>query len=114
RVIGVTTFKTPGRYNNFYYSLPVEWIKQLLKEPDIPTMLQIELPFWDAPEQQRPFFMRIVSPLKEKAWNELETLANNWSAVEPFSAEAWYYLGLAEHHLSKFVEATVHLQKAIA
>src|SRR5690606_16541592 len=50
RVIGVTTFKTPGRYNNFYYSLPVEWIKQLLKEPDITTMLQIELPFWDAPE----------------------------------------------------------------
>jgi tetratricopeptide (TPR) repeat protein len=113
RVIGVTAFKTPGRYNNFYYSLPVEWIKQLLTEPDIPNMMQTELPFWDAPELKLPYFMQIIPPLKTKTWNEVENIAKSWSAVEPFSAEAWYYLGLAEHHLLKFEAATEHLQKAI-
>jgi serine protease Do len=112
-VIGITTFKDPGRFNNFYYSLPVKWVKELLLQPDIADMIQGEPPFWDVPENERPFFMRVVPPLKAKRWSELEPLAKNWAAQEPLNAEPWYYLGLAEYNLQHVNEAIEHLQKAI-
>src|SRR3989344_4903769 len=114
KVIGITTFKSPGRYNSFYYSLPVEWVKQLLTQPDILISAQKEAPFWDAPEEQRPFFMQIVPPLKEEMWGDLEQLAKTWCGKEDINAEAWYYLGLAEYHQKNSKDATEHLQKAIA
>ena len=113
-VIGITTLKSPGRYNSFYYSLPVEWVKQLLTQPDILISAQKEAPFWDAPEEQRPFFMQIVPPLKEEMWGDLEQLAKTWCGKENVNAEAWYYLGLAEYHQKNTKDATEHLQKAIA
>lgn len=113
KVIGITTFKSPGRYNSFYYSLPVEWVKQLLTQPDILIGAQKEAPFWDAPEEQRPFFMQIVPPLKEEMWGDLEQLAKTWCEKENVNAEAWYYLGLAEYHQKNTKDAAGHLQKAI-
>ena len=114
KVIGITTFKSPGRYNSFYYSLPVEWVKQLLTQPDILIGAQNEAPFWDAPEEQRPFFMQIVPPLKEEMWGDLERKAKTWCEKENVNAEAWYYLGLAEHHQRNTKDAAEHLQKAVA
>jgi serine protease Do len=114
RVIGITTFKSPGRFDSFYYSLSVEWVKQLLTQPDVLIDAKRELPFWDAPEERRPFFMQIVPPLKEEQWGVLEQLAQTWSEKEDVNAEAWYYLGLAEYHLHDTENATAHLQKAIA
>ncbi len=114
KVIGITTFKSPGRYNSYYYSLPVEWVKQLLTQPDILINAQKEAPFWDAPEEQRPFFMQIVPPLKEEMWGDLEHLAKTWCEKENVNAEAWYYLGIAEYHQKNSKGATEHLQKAIA
>lgn len=112
-VIGITTFKDPGRFNNFYYSLPIKWVKELLLQSDISDLRQTERPFWDVPEEQRPYFMRVVPPLKAEIWNDLETLAKNWSVQEPLDAEPWYYLGLAEYHLHNVEAAIDHLQKAI-
>lgn len=112
-VIGITTFKDPGRFNNFYYSLPVKWVKELLLKPDISDLRQSERPFWDVPEEQRPFFMRVVPPLKAAIWSDLGSLAKNWSMLEPLDAEPWYYLGLAEYHLHNVQAAIEHLQKAI-
>ncbi len=112
KVIGITTFKSPGRFNSFYYSLSVEWVKQLLTQPDVLIDAKREPPFWDAPEQQRPFFMQIVPPLKEGMWGNLEQRAKTWCEKENVNAEAWYYLGLAEYHLQDMRNATEHLKKA--
>lgn len=114
RVIGITTFKSPGRYDSFYYSLPVKWVQQLLTQPDILISAQKEPPFWDVPEEQRPFFMQIVPPLKEEMWSDLERIAKTWCEKENINAEAWYYLGLAEYHQKNTKDAAEHLQKAIA
>lgn len=112
-VIGITTFKDPGRFNNFYYSLPVKWVRELLVQPDVSDLRQTQRPFWDAPEERRPFFMRVVPPLKAEVWGDLEILARAWSLQEPVDAEPWYYLGLAEYHLHNIEAAIEHLQKAI-
>lgn len=114
RLIGLNTFKSPGR-KSYFYSVPVSWIKQLLARDDEVTMLiQDALPFWDAPEEQRPFFMRVVAPLMGKRWSELGAVAKSWSEAEPDNAEAWYYLGLSQERQGLDVEAMTFYQKALA
>lgn len=112
-LIGINTFKSPGR-NSYFYSVPVTWIKQLLMSTDEATTLkQKALPFWDAPEELRPFFMRIVPPLLAEQWQVLSAIAKSWSEAEPDNAEAWYYQGLAQQRLGSQLEASAYYQKAI-
>ncbi len=102
KLLAISTFKSPGK-NAYYYNIPVKWIKALLEQPDITSMETDVLPFWDTPEEQRPFFMRVVQPLKNEQWDELQHIAKLWIKSEPNSAEAFYYAGIAEekmHHLN--------------
>ena len=93
-LIGITTFKSPGR-QGYFYSLPVEWIKRLFDSPDLIKLNSDEVPFWGLPEAQRPFFMQIVGPFQQQQWGELNRVAQAWAIKEPKNADAWYYLGEA-------------------
>ena len=111
-LIGLNTFKSPGR-NGFFYALPVNWIKTLLNAPEIAITTPSESPFWDAPENQRPFFMQIVLPLQNEDWKTLKTLTTTWTEQEKTTSEAWYYLGLAEHNLGNDDLAAQHFNTAL-
>jgi serine protease Do len=113
RLIGINAFKSPGR-SGYYYSLPVEWVKKLLLAPEALTAAQQGKPFWDAPEELRPFFMRVVPPLQAEKWAELRPIAKAWSITEPTNAEAWYYLGLSEDRQGNVGQALLHYHKALA
>jgi serine protease Do len=76
RLIGLTTFKSPGRHA-YYYSIPVEWIKRLLHQgKDIQLTAQTELPFWDAPFEKRPYFMQSYDAAREGQWERLKTICS--------------------------------------
>lgn len=111
-LVGINTFKSPGR-NGHYYSLPVVWVKRLIDQPEISITKQSELPFWDAPEEKRPFFMQVVNAQLVSQWDELEQIANKWIAVEPDSAEAWYYLGVSQDKKGKDEQAIAAYKKAV-
>jgi serine protease Do len=113
KLIGVSTFKSPGR-NAYFYNVPVTWLKKLLDAPERSVVQQEDLPFWDAPEEMRPFFMRVVPPLLAERWYELEQVAALWVAHEPTSPEAWHYLGLAQDRQSRNSEAMQQYQKVLA
>ena len=71
-LLAITTFKTAGN-TAFYYSMPVEIIKKMLtsgKETSVTA--QPELPFWDAPTEDQPFFMQIIGPMKSESWGDLK------------------------------------------
>ncbi|MCE9633075.1 MAG: trypsin-like peptidase domain-containing protein, partial [Methylophilales bacterium] len=104
RLVAVNTFKSPGR-QSYYYNVPVKWVKQLFDAPETAIIEQGDLPFWDAPEEARPFFMRVVIPLQNEEWAELERIAKLWIEREPNNAEGWYYLGLAQDKQSRSMEA---------
>lgn len=110
-LIGITTFKSPGRFG-YFYSLPVEWIKRLFDAPDLIKLNSDEVPFWALLEEQRPFFMRVVIPFQQKKWDELNRLAKLWLIEEPNSADAWYYRGEAEYGLKHLQDAQQYLMKA--
>lgn len=112
-LIGLTTFKSPG-HHAFYYSLPVEWIRELMDTPDVVSLKTDEVPFWAFPIEQRPFFMQVVIPFQNEEWATLKSIATRWVALEPDSADAWYFRGIAEEGLLEFELAEEDLKRAYA
>lgn len=112
-LIGITTFKSPGQ-DGYFYSLPVEWIKELMNAPDAISLNNDETPFWALPLEQRPYFMQVVIPLQNHDWASLKSIAQQWSTQEPDSADAWYFLGVAEEGDADLSNAKTHLNKAYA
>lgn len=113
RLVGISTFKSPGR-NSFYYSLPVEWVKQLLLKEGSTSTQQAELPFWDAPESEQPYFMRVVLPYMGGRWSDLSLVAQAWCHAEPDNPEAWYYRGYAEERLGNTALAASYYQTTLS
>lgn len=113
RLIALNTFKSPGR-DAYFYNVPVKWIQALLNAQESTAVQQQDLPFWDAPEEVRPYFMRIVPALQEERWQELTRIATQWTEAEPANAEAWYTLGLSALRSGAEPLATQHFQRALA
>lgn len=111
-LLGINTFKSPGR-NGFFYALPVDWVKKLISAPEVAVATASEKPFWDAPEEQRPFFMRVVPYLQAEEWVSLKNVAQLWTEQEANNAESWYHLGLAEARQHDETAALRHLSKAL-
>ena len=111
-LIGISTFKSPGR-NAYYYNMPVKWVRALLQSPSSKLNSVHDQPFWDAPEQDRPFFMQIVLPFQNNRWQDVLTIASQWTTQEPNSVEAWYYMGAAKQHLGDKSSAYQHYEHAL-
>jgi serine protease Do len=112
QLIGINTFKTPGKHA-YFYSLPVEWISSVEKLP-VETVFPIEgRTFWEADDNQKPFFMQIALPEINEDWAKLEQVAKNWVSKEAKSAEAWFELGVASEQLNKIDDAQQAFQQAV-
>lgn len=112
KLIAISTFKSPGR-GAYFYNVPAKWLKALLNSPELQSLKTAELPFWDAPEPQRPFFMRVVLPYQNEKWADLKLVAQEWVAKEPTSAEALFYAGVAEEKLGDLNKANQYFQQAL-
>jgi len=111
-LVGITTFKSPGP-GGYFYSLPVEWIKELMQTPDVVSLDHQESPFWALPLEQRPYFMQVVIPYQTRDWANLKAVASAWVRQEPASADAWYFLGLAEEGIANYAEAKKDFMQAL-
>ena len=112
-LLAITTFKTAGN-TAFYYSMPVEIIKKMLatgKETSVTT--QPELPFWDAPTEDQPFFMQIIGPINNQSWGMLKKITSDWLQEAPDELEAQYHHAFALYKLEEFVSAKSILKKVI-
>jgi serine protease Do len=111
-LIGITSFKSPGP-QGFFYSLPVEWIKQLINSPDLLTLNTDDSPFWALPHDQQPYFMQVVLPYQNKEWDTLNKLSSAWVAKEPNTADAWYFLAISQLGLNKATDAKLSFAKSL-
>jgi serine protease Do len=113
KLIAISTFKSPGK-NAYYYNMPINMVRDLLKTESVPLNSVHAAPFWDAAENDRPFFMQIVLPYQNNRWQDVQTVAKNWVKKEPASAEAWYYLAKAVQNLGDLAAAKTHFNKALS
>lgn len=113
KLIAISTFKSPGR-GAYFYNIPVKWVKALLDAPETASLVSGGTPFWDAPDTERPFFMRVVLPYQNDKWDELKVVAQEWIAKEPTSPEALFYAGVAEERLGDAAKANAYFEKVLA
>lgn len=113
KLVGISTFKSPGRHA-YFYNMSVKWVKALLQAPEVKLNAPHDLPFWDAPDEIRPFFMQVVLPFQNNRWLDVQRIASNWTTKEPNNAEAWYYLGMATQQLGNETEADKDFKTALA
>jgi serine protease Do len=113
KLIAISTFKSPGR-GAYFYNIPVKWVKALLDAPETVSLVAGDIPFWDAPEPERPFFMRVVLPYQNDKWDELKAVAQAWIAKEPASPEALFYAGISEERLGNTTQAHIYFSKVLA
>lgn len=113
KLIAISTLKSPGQ-NAYFYNMPVQWVKDTLKMPEIPVYTKGTEAFWDAPDEARPFFMRVVLPYQNGHWAELKTVAQAWINAEPQGIEANYYAGIAEENLGDLNQANQYFKKVLS
>lgn len=112
-LLGINTFKTPGR-PAYFYSLPVEWLANLEKQP-VETKFPITgKAFWEEDDSNKPFFMQMAIPELSGDWPKLAQVAEKWLAIDPKNTDAWYELGFAHENLSKNDEAKKAYEQSIA
>ena len=113
-LLGITTFKTPGR-SAFYYSMPVEIIEEMLtKGEEVSITTAPQTAFWDQPEEDQPYFMRVVSALNKKDWNKLKIISEDWVKSEPEADESNFHLGLANYHQENQEDAYKLFKKVVS
>jgi serine protease Do len=104
QLIGINTFKTPGR-GAYFYAMPVEWVKGLEKLPAQTTLPISGQAFWELTDDQKPFFMQVALPHLNDDWPKLNEISLQWIKAEPKNPEAWYELGTAQEGLAQNEEA---------
>ena len=116
KLVAISTFKSPGR-GAYFYNVPVKWVKALIAAPEsteTTSMQSLDSPFWDALEENRPYFMRVVLPYQNEKWDEVNAVAQAWVKAEPKSAEAQYYYGVAQDKLGQYKVAKQAFAQALA
>jgi tetratricopeptide (TPR) repeat protein len=109
----MNTFKSPGA-NGYFYNIPAKWIKAAMTLPEADKITKTDSPFWDAPLEQRPYWMQVVLPMQAGKWQDLLVVASAWVKHAPNDAEATYYLAFAQQNLGELQNAKPNFQKVLA
>ncbi|MEK9770982.1 MAG: serine protease [Nitrosomonadales bacterium] len=111
-LVGITTFKSPGKRDGYFYCLPTELIKRVLENEPGENLKNNTPPFWALPDHQKPFFMQVIIPTVNKDWENLRAISKLWTQADEDSSDAWYYLGLAEENFNEDY-AKLFLKKSV-
>ncbi len=106
RLVGILTFRLRGGESH-YYAAPVEWVRQLLDSArtSTPTPDPKALPYWQAPADAQPRFLRATVLRSQSRWNDLAALAREWVRHAVDDAEPWHLLGMALARLDQPMQA---------
>jgi hypothetical protein len=113
RLIGINTFKTPGRVA-YFYAVPVEWLREVEKLPAQTALPVAGQAFWELPDDEKPYFMQAALPHLQEDWPRLAAVSQRWIVAEPENSEAWFELGTAQEGMRQTEEAQISYRKAIA
>ncbi|CEN55683.1 S1 family peptidase [Candidatus Methylopumilus turicensis] len=103
-VVGISTFKSPGR-NAFFYNIPVKWVKAALNLPVLEFSRDSQPAFWDVPLEQKPYWMQIVLPFQNEQWDEVASISKQWLSIAPNDIEALFYDAAVKEQSGRLDEA---------
>jgi serine protease Do len=111
-LVGINTFKPTGY--GAYYSMPVEWIKPLMKK-EIETKFPISgKALWEEKENKKPYFLQIAIPKMKENWSDLLKITKLWIKKDEKNTEAWYEYGFVNEKLKNQIVAIDAYNKSIS
>jgi serine protease Do len=113
-LVGINTFKTKGSGGSVHYALPIEWLAEIEKKPEITEFPVSGKALWEEDEDKKPYYMQVAVPESREEWQKLVDVSQKWTVAEPKNSEAWYELGLAYEKLTKNDEAVAAYKQAVA
>jgi len=109
-VIALSTFKSPGKRNAFFYNVPINWVKEAMKLPVGELDQRHQHAFWEADFDQKPYWMQIVIPFQNEDWQEVERIVQKWLLTSPNDQEARFFSALVLRQSGKLGEAKAILK----
>ncbi len=103
-VIGLSTFKSPGR-NGLFYNVPVQWVKSAMQLPVAEFGDHYQPAFWEEDLAQKPYWMQVVLPAQNEHWDEVEGIVKRWIVSSPYDTEARFYDAMTKAHTGRADEA---------
>jgi hypothetical protein len=115
-LLGLVTFFRQGKETPQHFSLPLEWIFQVMQtrpaEPVAP--LGNGSPFWQKPPAIQPLFLRAATLNADGQAESLRSLSQSWAEAEGNNPDAWFMLGNAYQQLDRHEDAVTAYRKAVA
>jgi len=99
RLVGILTFFRVSKDRTDYFAVPVEWFKDLEAAPALPIAPLEGVPFWADQMGRQPAFLRAGALEADGRWEELATMARDWTGATPEDGNAWMALGKAASQL---------------
>jgi Trypsin-like peptidase domain len=93
RLVGILTFKSKSG-GNFHFALPVGWLRHIAANNVQPIVSGKT--FWEQPGKESAYFLAACDLGAQKKWQQLSTLAGEWTEQEPDNPEAWMALGRSQ------------------
>lgn len=96
RLVGILTFYRVAPTGTAYFAVPVEWLQPLEHAPAMAIEPLTGLPFWAQSVEAQPAFLRAGALEADSRWDDLRTMARQWTQANPADGQAWLTLAKAE------------------
>ena len=96
RLVGLLTFyRTADEAQTDYFSIPIGWLKHLDNVAATSIAPTSTTPFWADPLERQPLFLQAGALEAAGLWNQLLSVAEQWTRMHPEDPHAWLTLGKA-------------------
>jgi hypothetical protein len=113
QLVGILTFFRVAPSGTSYFAVPVEWLKTL-EHAQARDVAPLEgLPFWAQSADNQPVFLRAGALEADNRWEDLLSVARDWTHSSPADGQAWLALAKAEFHAGDRSVARVAYKRAL-
>jgi Trypsin-like peptidase domain len=99
RLVGILTFFRTQPGGTSYFAVPAEWLQALETTPAHEIGPLTGIPFWAEQVDHQPAYLKAAVLEADHRWDDLLTLARDWTSSRPDDAQAW--LALAKASLNR-------------
>ena len=95
RLVGILTFFRTQPGGTSYFAVPAEWLQALETVPAHEIGPLAGIPFWAEQVDRQPAYLKAAVLEADHRWDDLLTLARDWTSSRPDDGQAWLALAKA-------------------
>ena len=112
RLVGIITFFRTQPGGTSYFAVPTEWLKALETAPTQEIAPLAGVPFWAEQIDRQPAYLKAAVLEADQRWDDLLTLARDWTSANPDDGQAWLALAKASLNTGEPIAARDAFKRA--